>query len=49
MKSTKVRKVGHSLVITIPHDLAKMFDIENGDNVLIGIKEKKLILEIEKG
>ena len=37
---SKVRKVGNSLVITVPSDILRVCEIARGDEVIFGIDEK---------
>lgn len=45
MLTRKVRKVGTSLVVTLPSQACKAFNIEEGDEVKIEINNERLIVE----
>ena len=43
------RQQGNSVGITIPTTLAKLLNIEIGDNLNVELKGKKIIIEKKKG
>ncbi|MCK5617684.1 AbrB/MazE/SpoVT family DNA-binding domain-containing protein [Candidatus Pacearchaeota archaeon] len=40
----KVQPIGHSIGVIIPSDIAKMLDIEKGDNLKFYVSGKKIVL-----
>lgn len=45
----KVRKVGSSLVITIPRQLAEAYDIKEGVFMEISVVRDRLVLKVKRG
>jgi antitoxin component of MazEF toxin-antitoxin module len=49
MAVVNARKVGHSLVVTIPHEYVVLFGIEEGDNFqVVAIREGILLEPMKK-
>lgn len=45
LKKSKVRKVGNSLGLTLPLEITRALDLQDGDEISIHVKNDSIVLE----